>query len=286
MISPTTAGRYHHSIPAHHYRSYYILACHSTLNTTFRRARPQCETTIDILSHLVISCQWACWLRSHCWSHWWQKSLPCSGPGEGGRIRFSSPSAARRRTMTRNFVSHLVNFYKDQGLWSEPLEECRKYFKKFFKTLVTKWRDDSHSRLDVGLWIALISRQNTVWPGHQLPTGPTGPHSQLHSGQSVCVRTASSQLRFTKIEVEIRAMARPSPLTGRPKPKFVFVLQLGFVVQFLSCQNGWKGRICTDVRIVEDPLPPGNLPFQSGQDLCLSFYLLPAREREAGVVLL
>ena len=206
-------------------------------------------------------------------------------PG-GGRIRFSSPAAARRRTMTRNFVSHLVNFYKDQGLWSEPLEECRKYFKKFFKTLVTKWRDDSHSRLDVGLWIALISRQNTVWPGHQLPTGPTGPPSQLHSGQSVCVRTASSQLRFTKIEVEIRAMARPSPLTGRPKPKFVFVLQLGFVVQFLSCQNGWKGRICTDVRIVEDPLPTGNLPFQSEQDLCLSFYLLPAREREAGVVLL
>ena len=153
------------------------------------------------------------------------------------------------------------------------------YFKKFFKTLVTKWRDDSHSRLDVGLWIALISRQNTVWPGHQLPTGPTGPPSQLHSGQSVGVRTPSSQLRFTKIEVEIRAMARPSPLTGRPKPKFVFVLQLGFVVQFLSCQNGWKGRICIDVRRVEDPRlqdPPSPIRERL---MSVFLYPLPALER-------
>ena len=59
-----------------------------------------------------------------------------------------------RATMTRNFVRHLLSTqHRDQGLDSRMLG---KYFQKFFSIPTTNlldpnWRDDSHSRLDVGL---------------------------------------------------------------------------------------------------------------------------------------
>lgn len=145
-------------------------------------------------------------------------SFPSAPPATGSSLE---PDFYGGITMTRNFVSHLVNFYKDQGLWSEALEECLEIFQEVFSRptwyRMTRWftlQTWRRSAFCCWLEVVLISRQNKVWPASSISTQL---HSRLHWTWSVVPLSGPASYFARPNDKEIRPLARLSPLTGRPK---------------------------------------------------------------------